>query len=102
MVPIGSLNATPPANGLPDSGTVWQATQSAALVKYSPRASASADAGAPAIAGAAPAAPSVRFNATSAAARIAIKTTTIATKRFMIYALGSDPPPAGLSAATRL
>src|SRR4029077_20791379 len=35
------------------------------------------------MAGAAPAAPSGRFNATSAAARITIKATTIAMKRFM-------------------
>src|SRR4029077_13631610 len=35
MVPNGSLKARPPANGLPP-GAVWQAAQSAALVRYSP------------------------------------------------------------------
>src|SRR5262249_24738558 len=42
MVPIiGSLNGSPPAKGLPP-GAVWQAAQSAARVRYSPRATKSA------------------------------------------------------------
>src|SRR5262249_58727383 len=38
---IGSLNGKPPAKGLPP-GAVWQAAQSAARVRYSPRATKSA------------------------------------------------------------
>src|SRR5262245_29254648 len=42
IVPIiGSLNGRPPAKGLPP-GALWQAAQSAARVRYSPRATKSA------------------------------------------------------------
>src|SRR3984957_871148 len=42
MVPNGSLNGNPPANGCPP-GAVWQAAQSAARARYSPRATNSGD-----------------------------------------------------------
>ncbi len=41
MVPNGILKAKPPANGAPP-GVVWQAWQSAAWVRYSPRFTRSA------------------------------------------------------------
>src|ERR1700722_6403553 len=44
MMPNGSLNATPPANGCPP-GALWQAAQSAARDRYSPRAIKSGDDG---------------------------------------------------------
>src|ERR1700733_10176986 len=37
MVPNGSLNGSPPANGFPP-GALWHAAQSAARARYSPRA----------------------------------------------------------------
>src|ERR1700733_12175457 len=37
MVPNGSLNGSPPAKGFPP-GALWQAAQSAARARYSPRA----------------------------------------------------------------
>ncbi len=61
-MPNGSTKATPPAKSLPLPGTVWQATQSAARVRYSPRAIVVAVVGAPASGGAEPALGSLRFN----------------------------------------
>src|ERR1700722_11582067 len=42
MVPNGSLNGSPPAKGFPP-GALWQAPQSAARARYSPRATKSGD-----------------------------------------------------------